>query len=188
MFTVPEQYTNITKASLEAQLALFTAFTQKAYAHAEKVVELNIALARESFEESALVAKALISAKGPQEFLSLTTANAKPNAEKVVAYGRQLANIAAAAQAELTRDAEFQLAESRRKVTSLIDDVSKNAPAGTESALAMAKTAIGNANAGFDHFSKAAKQAAEVIEAKVTESVSTFSQTASKPTARAAKK
>ena len=188
MFTVPEQFTNATKASFDAQIAMITAFTQKAFANVEKVVELNMTIARESFEESKAVAQQLMSAKGPQEFIALTTANAKPSADKALAYGRELASIASAAQSDFSREAEAQLAQTRSKVASLIEDVSKNVPAGAEPVVAMFKTAMGNANAGFDQFSKTAKEAAEAIEVNVNNTVSKFSEAAGKATARPAKK
>ena len=182
MFSVPEQFTNATKASFDAQIAAITAFTQKAFANVEKVVELNMTVAKESLAENTATAHELMTAKGAQEFLALTTAKAKPNAEKVMAYGRELASIASAAQTELARDAEVQLAETRRKVASLVEDIAKNAPAGTESVVAMVKSAMGNANAGFDQFSKTAKQAADTIEANVSSTVSKFSEVAQKTT------
>ena len=189
MFTVPEQFTTATKATFEAQIATMTAFAQKAFANVEKVVELNMTVAKQSFVDSTAAAQQLMSAKGPQEFIALTTANAKPNVEKALAYGRELAAIAAAAQADFSRDAEVQIADTRRQVASLVDDVAKNAPAGSESVVAMVKTAMGNANAGYDQLSKNAKQAADVIEANVTSTVSKFSQGADKAAAtRTAKK
>ncbi|GAC1407920.1 MAG: phasin family protein [Burkholderiaceae bacterium] len=191
MFTVPEQFTsatNATKAAIDAQLATITALTEKAYANVEKVIQLNISVAKESVGETTVAAKALIGAKGPQEFISLTTASTKPNTEKAIAYVRQLAAITVAAQTEITRDAEVQLAETRRKVAALIDNVSKNAPRGTESVVALVKTAMGNANAGFDQFSKTAKQAAETVEVKIAESLSNFSQASAKATSRATRK
>lgn len=187
MFTVPEQFTNATKASFDAQIAAMTALTQKAFANVEKVVALNMTVAKDAFAESTAAAQQLLSAKGAQEFVALTTASAKPSAEKVMAYGRELAGIAAAAQADFSQEAELHLAETRRKVSALIDDVTKNAPAGSETVVAMVKTAIGNANAGFDQLTKTAKQAAQTIEANVGNTVSKFSQAAEKTTGRAKK-
>lgn len=188
MFTMQEQFSNATKANIDAQIAAITAFTQKAFAHVEKVVELNLTIAKESFEETKATAEQLISAKDPQAFVALTAAKAKPSAEKALAYGRQLATIASSAHVDFSRDAEQQLAETRRKIASLIEDVSKNAPAGTEPVVAMVKNAIGNANAGFDQFAKTAKQAAEAIEANVTSTVSKFVPPAEKTTTRGSKK
>ncbi|MGH8807667.1 MAG: TIGR01841 family phasin [Noviherbaspirillum sp.] len=187
MFTIPEQFSTVAKANIEAQLAIFTALTSKAFESMEKVVDLNLNVAKASLEDSSIAAKQLLSAKDPQEFFSLTAAQAQPTAAKAIAYGRHLAGIASSAQAEFTRAAEEQFAETSRKVSALVEDVSKNAPAGSENVVALVKTAIGNATAGYEQFSKTAKQAAEVIEANVNSAVSQFSQAAEKTTSRARK-
>lgn len=188
MFTVPEQFTNATKTAIDSQIAMMTSFGEKAFAHIQKVTELNLAAAKQAFVENTESAQQLLSAKGPQEFLTLATANAKPAAEKAMAYGRHLADIASAAQAEFSAGAESVMADSRRKVSALVEDVAKNAPAGSEQIVEMVKTAMGNANAGYDQFSKTAKQAAETIEANVNSSVSKFTEATDKVTARATKK
>ena len=187
MFTVPEQFTNATKASFDAQIVAMTTFTQKAFASVEKIVALNMTVAKEAFAESTIAAQQMMTAKGAQEFLAMSSASAKPNAEKVLAYGRELADIAAAAQADFSQEAELQMAEARRKVSALIEDVTKNAPAGSETAVTMFKTAIVNANAGFDQMSSNAKQAAQAIETNVGNTVSKFAQVAEKTTGRAKK-
>lgn len=187
MFTLPEQFSSAAKANVEAQTALLTALFGQAINNVEKVVELNLATTRASFEDSAITVKQLLSAKDPQEFFSLTAAQAQPAAAKAVAYSRSLAGIASVAQADLTRTAEEQFAETGRKLTALVDDVTRNAPAGTENVVAMFKTAIGNANAGYEQFSKSTKQAAEVVEANISNAVGQFAQAAEK-TARTARK
>lgn len=188
MFMMPEQFSTATKATFDANIAAINVFTQKAFVNLQKVVELNMTVAKESFEESKAAAQQLMSAKGPQEFVSLTTSQAKPSADKAIAYGRQLAAIAASAQADFSSEAALQLTETRRKISTLVDDVAKNAPAGSEQVVAMVKTAIVNANAGFDQISKTAKQASEAIEANVNSAVSTISEATEKVTARATKK
>jgi len=91
-------------------------------------------------------------------------------------------------QAELTKTAEAQLAEVNRKVISLIDEAAKNAPAGSENAISLVKSTIGNINAGYEHFSKSAKQATDALEANVSTAVDQLSQATIKATARTAKK
>ena len=182
MFAIPEQFSTATKANFEAQVALLTSLSNKLFEGVEKVVDLNLNVAKASLEESNAAARQLLAAKDLQEVFSLTTSQVQPNAEKALAYGRHLANIASSTQAEFTKAAEEQIAETNRKVVALIDEVSKNAPAGSETVIAFVKSAIGNANAGFEQFSKSSKQAAEVIEANVTNAVSQFTQTAAKAT------
>ncbi|MGC4244477.1 MAG: phasin family protein, partial [Herbaspirillum sp.] len=90
-------------------------------------------------------------------------------------------------QAELTKAAEAQIAEVNRKVVALIDEAAKNAPAGSEQAISILKSTIGNLSAGYEQFTKNAKQAAEVLEANVTNAVDQISQAGAKVT-RATKK
>ena len=180
MFTIPEQFSSATKANFEAQFAMFTALTGKAFAGVEKLVELNLTAAKASLEESTATTRQLLSAKDPQEFFSLTAAQAQPAAEKVIAYGRHVAAITSGTQAEFSKAAEEQIAETNKKVIALVEEVSKNAPAGSENAVAMLKSAIGNASAGYEQFTKTTKQAVEAIETNVASAVSQFSQAAEK--------
>ncbi|KAF1038961.1 MAG: hypothetical protein GAK35_03701 [Herbaspirillum frisingense] len=99
-----------------------------------------------------------------------------------MAYGRHLSGIFSSTQAEFTKAAEAQIAEVNRKVISLIDEASKNAPAGSEQAISLLKSTIGNINAGYEQFSKNAKQAAEALEANVTNAVDQLSQAGTKVT------
>lgn len=182
MFSIPEQFSNATKANFEAQFAIFSALTNKAFEGVEKFVDLNLTAAKASLEESSITTRQLLSAKDPQEFFSLASAQAQPTAEKTIAYGRHLANIASSTSAEFSKAAETQIAETNRKVISLVEEVSKNAPAGSENAVAMFKSALGNANAGYEQFSKTAKQAVETIEGNVAQAVNQFSAAAAKVT------
>ena len=185
MFAIPEQFSNATKANLESQFALFSSLTAKTFEGMEKLVELNINAARTTLEESQNVTRQLLGAKDPQEFFALTASQAQPTTEKAVTYSRQLASIATGTGAEFSKVAESQIVETNRKVIALVDEVSKNAPAGSESFVAAVKTAISNANAGYEQFSKTSKQAAETIENNVSAAVNQFSATARKATATA---
>src|SRR3954466_4662070 len=135
MFTIPEQFSTSTKSSLNSQFNLFNAFSNQAVENAEKLINLNINAFKTSLEESAATAQQLLAAKDAQEFFTLTAAQTQPGLEKAVAYGRHLASIATDAQAEFSGAAEAQLAEANRKVVALVDDIAKNAPAGSESAI-----------------------------------------------------
>ena len=185
MFAIPEQFSNATKASLESQFALLSSLTAKTFEGMEKLVDLNISTARSTLEDSSTVARQLLSAKDPQEFFSVTASQAQPTAEKALSYGRQLATIATGTGAEFSKAAEGQIVEANRKVISLVDEVSKNAPAGSESFVAAVKTAISNANAGYEQFSKTTKQAVEAMETNLNATVNQFSATARKAAATA---
>jgi phasin family protein len=180
MFAIPEQFSNATKVSFETQFAMLSSLTSKTFEGMEKLVDLNISAAKASIEDTSSAARQLLSAKDPQEFFSLSAAHAQPTAEKALSYSRQLASIAAGAGAEFSKVAESQIVEANRKVISLVDEVSKNAPAGSENYIAAIKTAISNANAGYEQFTKTAKQAVEAMESNMNAAVSQFSQAARK--------
>ena len=180
MFSIPEQFSNATKANFEAQFAIFSTLTNKAFEGVEKFVDLNLTAAKASLEESSATTKQLLAAKDPQEFFSLATAQAQPSAEKTIAYGRHLATIASSTGAEFSKAAETQIAETNRKVISLVEEVSKNAPAGTENAVALFKSAIGNASAGYEQFTKTAKQAVESLESNLNAAVGQFTAATAK--------
>lgn len=188
MFTIPEQFSAASKANFEAQLSMMTALTNKAFEGVEQMIGLNLNAAKASLEESSAAAKQFLAAKDAQEWLSVAASQAQPNAEKAMAYGRHLATIASGVQAEFSKAAEAQIAETSRKVLELVEEVSKNAPAGSENAVALVKSAIGNANAGYEQLTKTTKQAVEAMESNLNNAVSQFAQQAPKAAARAAKK
>ncbi|MBC3869226.1 phasin family protein [Undibacterium oligocarboniphilum] len=188
MFSVPEQFSAATKANFDAQLALFSSLSGKAFEGVEKLIELNLNAVKSSLEESAAHTKQLLAAKDPQEFFTLSSAQTQPNAEKFLAYSRHLGAIASEAQAEITHAAEAQILENNRKIQSLFDEVSKNAPAGTEQIVSFFKTAMNNANSGYEQLSKTTKQAVEAIEANMNNTVNQLTQATAKATPRAAAK
>ena len=180
MFAIPEQFSNATKASFETQFAMMTSLTTKTFEGMEKLIDLQISAAKATLEESSANARRLLQAKDPQEFFTLSASQAQPAAEKALSYGRQLASIAAGTGAEFSKAAESQIVEANRKVISLVDEVSKNAPAGSENFVAAVKTAISNANAGYEQITKTTKQAVEAMETNFNAAVSQFNQAARK--------
>jgi phasin family protein len=109
--------------------------------------------------------KAVMSVKDAQELLALNTSLLQPSAEKAAAYSRHLYDIASATGSEVSKLAEGQLSEAQKKFMSVVDNAVKNAPAGTENAVVLVKSAVAAANNAFDSVQKAAKQAADVAEA-----------------------
>ena len=183
MLTV-EQVMASQKASIETLMGL----TSKAFEGVEKIVELNLSASKAAMAESAEHAKAMLSVKDAQELMALQSGLLQPLAEKTAAYSRHLYDITTGSTAEMTKAFEGQAAETQKKLMSLVEEATKNAPAGSENAVAMLKSAIGNANAGYEQFSKTSKQAVEAIEANLTSAVNQFTQAAEKVVPRTAAK
>lgn len=159
-----EQFSSAAKANLESQFEAATQFHSKAFEGVAQLVDLNLKAARATFEESAITVQQLLAAKDAREVLQLVAAQSQPAAAKAVAYSRNLAGIAATTQSELAKATEEQVSARAREVNSLVDQLLKNAPAGTEQFAALFKTALNNTNAGIEQLNKLSKQANESIE------------------------
>ena len=157
----PEQLLATHKANIEILFGL----TNKAFEGVEKIVELNLQTAKTSLSEVADTTRAALAVKDAQELFALQAGLLQPAAEKAAAYSRHLYEIAAATNAELTKVAEATAADTQKKFTALVDTAVKNAPAGTENAVALVKSAVAAANNAYETVQKAAKQATDIAEA-----------------------
>ena len=157
----PEQLAAANQANLDALVEL----TRKSFEGIERLVELNLQVARATMGDSAEQAKAMLSAKGPQELVSLQAGLVQPATEKATAYSRQIYEIASQTQAEVTKVVEAQMAAAQEKILALVDATVKNAPAGSENTVAVVRSAVTAANSAHESVQKAAKQAVGVAEA-----------------------
>ena len=156
-----EQVLAAHKANVETLFGL----TNKAFEGVEKLVELNLQVAKAALGEVAETARAAMSVKDAQELLALQAGLIQPAAEKAASYGRLVYENAASTGAEVGRVAEATAADAQAKFMSVVDNAVKNAPAGTENAVALVKSAVAAANNAFESVQKAGKQAAEVADA-----------------------
>jgi len=155
-----EQMLAAHKANLESLFGL----TNKAFEGVEKLVELNLQVAKAGMTELSDHAKATLSVKDAQELMALQASLLQPAAEKAAAYSRHLYEIASSTGAEVGAVAEAQFAESQKKFTSFVDSAAKNAPAGSENAVALVKSAVAAATNALESVHKATKQAVDVAE------------------------
>lgn len=161
--TTPEQIVAANKANVENLLTV----TNSAFATAERLAALNLNTARSFLEDGVANTKALMGAKDVQEFVSLQSTLAQPAVEKAVAYARSVYEIATQSQEEVSKLLEGQIAEVNKNFAEALDNAAKNAPAGSDVAVAAVKSAIAAANSAYDNINKAAKQVAEIAEANV---------------------
>lgn len=156
-----EQIVAAQKANIETIFGL----TQKAFEGVEKLVELNLQATKAALNESANSTQALLSVKDAQELLTLQASLMQPLAEKTLAYSRHLYDIASGTGAEFGKAAEAQATDTQKKFMSVVDSAAKNAPAGSESAVAVMKSAVSAATSAMESVQKAVKQATEMAEA-----------------------
>jgi phasin family protein len=168
MYTTPEQFAGANKANVETLLTI----ANTAFASAERLAALNLNTARTILEDSVNNAKTLLAAKDVQELVSMQAALAQPAFEKAVAYSRSVYEITAQTQDEFSKIFDSQYVELNKNVSSVLDKAVKNAPAGSDVAVAAVKSAIAAANSAYETMNKAAKQVAEMAEANVAAATS----------------
>ena len=170
-------------ASHKANIETLFGLTNKAFEGVEKIVELNLTASKAALSEASGHTQSLLSVKDAQELLALQSGLFQPLAEKTAAYSRHLYDIASGTGAEFGKAFEAQAAETQKKFMSVVDNASKNAPAGSETAVAVFKSAIAAGNNALESVQKAVKQATDVAEANFN-AVASTAVNAAKTTAK----
>jgi phasin family protein len=169
MYVTPEQIQATSKANVEAVLAIAT--TQ--FVAMEKIANLQAETMKSAFQDSISNTRALMGAKDAQEFINLQSSFAQPALEKAIAFSKSVYEVAAETGGELSKLAEKRVAEWNENFVSLLDKVSKNAPAGSDVTVAAVKSMLAAANSAYDNMTKVAKQATEIAEANVAAATET---------------
>lgn len=163
MSSTPEQLLSNYKSNIESAIAL----SQTTFSGIEKFIDLQLKVARATLEELTAKSQEALELKDPQEAVAFASSLAQPTAEKAIAYGRHIYDIIAATQAEFAKAGEAQIAQTQRKISEFVDNFSKNAPAGSESAIALLKSTVAASSSAYDSISKAAKQVADIAESNI---------------------
>lgn len=163
MSNVPPQVLASQKATFDTFLALHNT----AFSGFEKLVDLNLRVVKASFDESTQKAQEVLALEDTQQAVAYASSLAQPSTEKFMAYSKHVYDIMSGVQAEVAKLTEAQIAENQKQFGEAVEQFSKMAPAGSESAVALMKSSVATATSAYDSFSKAAKQAAEVTESNI---------------------
>lgn len=180
-----EQITAAHKANLDTLFSL----TSKTFEGIEKLVELNMQVAKTAIAEALESTQSLMAVKDAQELVALQSTLLQPSAEKAASYSRHLYDIVNSTNVAVSKVAEAQIADVQAKFSTVLESAAKNAPAGSENAVAMVKTAVAAANSAFESIQQATRQASEVAEANfeaAADSAVKATQTAARNGKRAA--
>jgi len=183
-------------AQQQAALDTLAAAQSAMFAGFEKLVDLNLQVAKVTLDEASGQVRQVIAVKDPQAALTLAASVAQPGAEKALVYGKHVFDIVAGVQAELGKLTEAHIADGRAQFAQFGDEALEQwagrAPAGSESAVAALKSTLANANSAYDTLTRAVKQAGDVAQtnlnaaARATFKVASDAAAASGGTAKAA--
>lgn len=173
MNLTPEQIAAAQKANLETLSSL----TNQALQSIEKLVELNMHIAKQSLGESMSSAKKALEVKDIQQLLAHQAEAVQPMAEKIMAYSRHLYELAHETQESFTKSAEKEFQAGQKKINALVEDWTKNAPAGSDAAVNAMKQAIASATNVYETSQKAVKHAVEVAQTNLSNATSSIEKT-----------
>lgn len=166
------------QADQKANLDLLEQVNGKVLKGVEQLSQLQLAAMRAVSEEGFDSARKLFSARDPQSFSAAfgSFANPAQQAERLLEFNRKVYDLISATQADIAKLGERQAAQSTQQMQDLVAEIAKNAPAGTESAVAMLKSAVEGAGSVYESAQKTAKQAAEMAESGLAAAASAAGQ------------
>lgn len=120
-----------------------------------------MAASKSTLTDSFSHAQAVLGAKDAQELIALQSDLLKPLTDKSAAYVEQIKIIVTDSSADLTKAVETKTAEAQKAFGGVLENLTKNAPAGSESAVAAFKNAL---TAGQNAIESAQTQAKNAVE------------------------
>ena len=148
-----------------AQLETAFKFAEIGSEGVERLIDLQFRTVKNAFADGVKAAKQLGAVKDAAELSTFGGSLSQPTWEKAQAYAKSVYEVASATQAQITSLLEQQLGELNRNVEGVLEGALKNAPAGSEGAVAAVKSVVQSASAVCESMLKAAKQMAAMAEA-----------------------
>ena len=163
MSAVPQQVFANQKASVDN----FLSFQQAVFNGFERLVDLNLKVARASLDEVGQKLQEALEVKDAQDAATFASNLVQPNTDKLASYGKDVYKIVSELQSSATRFTEEQLAQAQRQLSDAVEQFAKNAPTGSEGAVALLKSSLASANSAYESAAKVAKQASEAAESNI---------------------
>ena len=179
----PEQISAANKANMETLANL----SRKAFEGVEKLMELNIQVAKTMMSEQVEHMKSCASAKDAQDLMAMQAKFVKPFSEKIVSYSRHLKDISTETQTALSAINQEEIKNHSEKLKTLISDMTSTAPNTPEAMKNLMKQAVANATTVFESSQKAVKQAVDMTKHQTETLTKSAMQTSEKILKKATK-
>jgi phasin family protein len=156
----PEQFVVMQKANLDTAFGL----ARSAANGVEKLIALNLQVARAMLTSSQASLLKAVCEPQALDANAKQVESAAAIAQQAESYGRQLADLMSATVAEFVRAGEGQADVYHRRVETLVHDLAKNTPSGSEAAIIAWKSAITTSSAMIETIRKGCEHAAHSTE------------------------
>jgi phasin family protein len=163
MYSIPDPVVSLNKGAVQSWLDYATLTAESA----EKLLDFQFQSSRAALADALDAARTLSGAKSPQEWVQSATEVAQPAGDRSMAYARHLQALVSTMQSEYTKFFDSKMTDFNKQLSGAIEQVSKNAPAGSDFAVAAFKSALSAANQAYDVAAKAGKHLTEITETTI---------------------
>jgi len=156
---VEQQFNEAQKKSLEAAVQL----AQLSIENTQRVIEVQVAVAKSLFEDSVSNAKAFSAIKDPQEAVQLRTRFAQNSAEKVFAGAREIAEIATKAQVQIGKLVGEQITNNSTEILGAIQQMFQGMPIADESTMSAIQNTLNTTRTAVEQLTRASSEAMQAF-------------------------
>lgn len=148
------------------------ALTEKTVERSQKLADINFAATKAMLGETQDSIEAVMSAKDPQELMSLAQEGAfEQLGNKLYAQQQAVAKVVREAGEEVAEMAEVSVEQFQASLKDWVNAFAANAPAGSDAFISALKSSVDTALQGYGQFQAAAKEAVATAEKTAEEAV-----------------
>ncbi|HUY01744.1 MAG TPA: phasin family protein [Rhodocyclaceae bacterium] len=151
MATKPEQFSELHRKNMEAAMQL----AQMSIENSQRIVTLQVEVAKALFQDSVDNAKALAAAKDPQQAVTLRTHYTQETTQKMIEAAREIAEIGNDSRSEFSRLLSEQLASGSKDMMEAFQSFFGSLPGQNTQVMETMQQAMAKANKAFDQISQA---------------------------------
>ena len=149
---------------LKKSSATWGEFSGMAFEKFEQLNDLNIKHTKSSMAETSDAITAMLEVKDPKEFMEFAQKSAGPLPSKVSAYFKEVYKINSDFLKSGSEYVEAESEEMNKVISDQVEEMSKNAPAGTEGVVAITKSSLAASSSTYESMTKAAKQVFDIVD------------------------
>ena len=165
-------------ASQKANAQVMMTLVRTAFHGLEQLSALNLSASRELFNTGTNGAQQLLGVKDPQQLKDVAASLARPNVDKLIEYSRNLYELAANMQREITSVMEDQYNSVRHDAAGLIEKTGLSTPIAGDVFGAAMKQMMNASTTAFENISQMAKQMTDIVDTNVKAANSATAQAA----------
>jgi len=164
MASKQDQFNDLQKKNLEAAMRL----AQMSIENSQRIMEMQVAVAKSLFEEGVENARALSTMKDPKQVIELRTQYAQSTTEKMLSCAREMAELTTRTQAEVGKLVGEQLSTGGKDMFEAMQKMFTGMPVTDQNAMTALQTAMDTTRSAFEQMTRASTEAFQMFTQQPT--------------------